>query len=204
MASKQQTSRGRKQDRARVAGGQDYEVRYQAKKSGRSKAAVKEAVKKVGNSRKMVERRLSCSVPSQEAWQGSVLDEALSILVVEDDQLIQSVVEEALSEGGFVLNIAASGEEAMTLMSQTNSRYLALITDITLGGTMNGWQIAKHARELDPAFPVIYITGGNADQWAVEGVPDSVLLIKPFAPAQLVTAISQLLNDRRSPPTAPA
>jgi Protein of unknown function (DUF3606) len=59
MASKQQTSRGRKQDRARVAGGQDYEVRYQAKKSGRSKAAVKEAVKKVGNSRKMVERRLS-------------------------------------------------------------------------------------------------------------------------------------------------
>jgi CheY-like chemotaxis protein len=133
-----------------------------------------------------------------------VLDEALSILVVEDDQLIQSVVEEALSEGGFVLNIAASGEEAMTLMSQTNSRYLALITDITLGGTMNGWQIAKHARELDPAFPVIYITGGNADQWAVEGVPDSVLLIKPFAPAQLVTAISQLLNDRRSPPTAPA
>ena len=59
MASKQQTRRGRKQDRARVAGGQDYEVRYQAKKSGRSKAAVKKAVKKVGNSRKMVERRLS-------------------------------------------------------------------------------------------------------------------------------------------------
>ena len=53
------TSRGRSQDRKRVAGGQDYEVRYEAKKSGRSKTAVKKAVKKVGTSRKKVERRLA-------------------------------------------------------------------------------------------------------------------------------------------------
>lgn len=59
MAPKKQTSGGRKQDRLRVAGGQDYEVRYEEKKTGRSKAAVKKAVKKVGNSRKRVERRLS-------------------------------------------------------------------------------------------------------------------------------------------------
>jgi hypothetical protein len=59
MASKKQSSRGRRQDRARVAGGQDYEVRYEAKKSGKSKAAVKKAVKKIGNGRKRVERSLS-------------------------------------------------------------------------------------------------------------------------------------------------
>jgi Protein of unknown function (DUF3606) len=53
------TARGRKQDRARVAGGQDYEVRYEAMKEHRSKAAVKKAVKKVGTSRKRVERGLS-------------------------------------------------------------------------------------------------------------------------------------------------
>jgi len=53
-----QTSRARKQDRARVAGGQDYEVRYEAKKKKTSAAAVKRAVKKVGNSRKKVERKL--------------------------------------------------------------------------------------------------------------------------------------------------
>ena len=56
---KKQSSRGRKQDRARVAGGQDYEVRYAAKKSRKSKAAVKKAVKKVGTSRKRVEGALS-------------------------------------------------------------------------------------------------------------------------------------------------
>jgi hypothetical protein len=57
-ASTAKTARGRKQDRPRVAGGQDYEVRYEAKKSGRAASAVKKAVKKVGNSRKKVERKL--------------------------------------------------------------------------------------------------------------------------------------------------
>ena len=46
MAKK--SARGRKQDRARVAGGQDYEVRYEAKKTGKSKAKVKRAAKKAG------------------------------------------------------------------------------------------------------------------------------------------------------------
>lgn len=59
MAAAKKTTRGRKQDRARVAGGQDYEVRYEAKKTGRSASTVKKAVKKVGNSRKRVEKHLS-------------------------------------------------------------------------------------------------------------------------------------------------
>jgi hypothetical protein len=57
------TGRGRKQDRARVAGGQEYEVSYEAKKTGRSAPAVKKAVRKVGNSRKRVEKRLGADGP---------------------------------------------------------------------------------------------------------------------------------------------
>ncbi len=56
--AKKQTARGRKQDRARVAGGQDYEVRYEAKKTRKAAGAVKRVVKKVGNSRKKVEKHL--------------------------------------------------------------------------------------------------------------------------------------------------
>ncbi|WP_338835153.1 DUF3606 domain-containing protein [Bradyrhizobium septentrionale] len=52
------TARGRAQDRAKVAGGQKYEVGYVSKKTGRSASAVKKAVKKVGNVRKRVEKRL--------------------------------------------------------------------------------------------------------------------------------------------------
>jgi hypothetical protein len=38
------------------------------------------------------------------------------------------------------------------------------------------------------------MTGASGDQWTSHGVPDSILLRKPFAPAQLVTVVSQLLN----------
>jgi len=70
-------------------------------------------------------------------------------------------------------------------------KYSALVTDVNLNGPMKGWEIA---RLINPAFPVVYMTGAAADDWASEGVPNSVLLKKPFAPAQLVTAVSQLLN----------
>ena len=56
--AKKQASRGRQQDRARVAGGQDYEVGYEASKTGTSRATVKKTVKKVGSSRKRVERAM--------------------------------------------------------------------------------------------------------------------------------------------------
>ena len=52
-----------KQDRARVAGGQDHEVRYEAGKTGASQSEVKDAVKSEGNSRKAVEKKLkSCLI----------------------------------------------------------------------------------------------------------------------------------------------
>jgi CheY-like chemotaxis protein len=35
-----------------------------------------------------------------------------------------------------------------------------------LGG-FNGWEVARAARELDPSFPVVYMTGAAADQWAI-------------------------------------
>ena len=123
------------------------------------------------------------------------MEDLLVILVVEDDHAIQSVVKEALTDGGFEPAIAASGEEAVTLLKGGLIKYRALVTDINLRGTMGGWEVAKVAREIDPEFPIIYMTGASADQYASHGVPNSILLTKPFAPAQLVTAVSQLLNS---------
>jgi CheY-like chemotaxis protein len=118
-----------------------------------------------------------------------------TILVVEDDNLIQSVVEETLKEGGFEIDIASSGRQAIELLDSAGGKYRALVTDINLGrDKMDGWEIARHAREIDPAFPVVYMSGESADAWASKGVPNSIMLAKSFAPAQLVTAVSQLLN----------
>lgn len=58
MASSSTTTRGRSQDRDRVAAGQDHEVKYEADKEGVPKEDVKEAIKEAGNSRKKVEAQI--------------------------------------------------------------------------------------------------------------------------------------------------
>jgi CheY-like chemotaxis protein len=96
----------------------------------------------------------------------TILADLLVIMVVEDDELIQNLVEEALSDGGFEPSIAASGEEAVTLLRGNRNHYRALVTDINLRGSMDGWEVAKQAREIDPSLPIVYMTGAAADQWA--------------------------------------
>jgi len=54
----QQSKQGRAQDREKVAGGQKHETSYEAKKTGTSPSEVRQAVKKVGNSRSKVEGEL--------------------------------------------------------------------------------------------------------------------------------------------------
>ena len=122
-----------------------------------------------------------------------------TILVVEDDEDIQGIIESALDEAGFEVAIAASGEEAITLLKGPKGTYRALVTDINLKSKMDGWEVAQHAREIEPEFPIVYMSGAAAADWTSKGVPNSIMLAKPFAPAQLVTAIANLLN--RGTPT---
>jgi len=128
------------------------------------------------------------------------MNELPVILVIEDEDSIQAVVEEALTEGGFTTDVVASGEEALTLFSGGLRSYKALVTDVGLKGRLSGWEVAAKIRETDPGFPVIYMSGAHADEWASRGVPNSIMLAKPFAPAQIVTAVAQLLNSA-PPPT---
>lgn len=122
------------------------------------------------------------------------MDNSIVILVVEDDPMIQSIVLEALEEGGFEAVIASSGEEAVDLLTD-GDRFRGLVTDVNLGrDRMPAWEIGRRVREIDPAFPVVYMTGDSAAEWAARGVPNSILLTKPFAPSQVVAAVTQLLN----------
>src|SRR4051812_17832728 len=110
-------------------------------------------------------------------------------------------LEDALTEGGFETEILSSGEEALTLFKGKIKEYRALVTDINLKGRLSGWEVARQIREINSTFPIIYMTGAASGHWASHGVPNSILLEKPFAPAQLVTAVSNLLNA--APPIAP-
>jgi len=85
------------------------------------------------------------------------------------------------------------------MLDQKHSEYRAIITDVNMGkGKLTGWDVARHARELNPDMSIIYMTGDGSRDWTANGVPNSVLIDKPFAPAQIVTAVSHLINANRS------
>src|SRR5215813_5793534 len=110
---------------------------------------------------------------------GDALDDGIPVvLVIEDDPDLQMILEEALREGGFDTAVAGSGEEAITLLRGFRSKYRAVVTDIVLLGRTDGWRVGRAAREIDPTFPVVYISGSAHAQWPVQGVPNSILLIK--------------------------
>jgi DNA-binding response OmpR family regulator len=124
------------------------------------------------------------------------------VLLVEDEALLQMSLAEALQEGGFGIAVAPNGEEALEMLEAAGADYGALVTDVNLGGALTGWDVAKRAREIFSLLPVVYMTGAAASDWGANGVPNSVLVQKPFAPAQIVTAVAQLLNDVVPPPPA--
>ena len=118
-----------------------------------------------------------------------------TILIVEDEPLIAEALTAALEDAGFSGLSATDANGAMAILEKNRARDLAgLVTDINLGGPRNGWEIASRAREMNPALPVVYMSGDSAADWTAHGVPHSVVLQKPFAIAQVVVAISGLLN----------
>ena len=115
------------------------------------------------------------------------------LFLVEDDVLVAMTVQTALEDAGYQVLVAAEGDEALALLETRAEELGALITDVNLP-RQTGWEIARRARELRPTLPVIYVTGDSAHEWASHGVPKSVLVEKPFAPVQIVTAGSTRLN----------
>lgn len=103
------------------------------------------------------------------------------------------MLEETLVEAGYGVVSAASGEEATNLLRMPPLPR-AIVTDINLGrARMDGWALARVARANHPGCAILYVSGDSAHRWAANGVPQSVILAKPFAPAQLVEAVSRLL-----------
>jgi DNA-binding response OmpR family regulator len=121
------------------------------------------------------------------------------LLLIDDDPDILDVLDIACTDAGFAVVIAHQGAHALAEINTDVVRFCAVITDIKLGQFgSDGWEIARRARELAPEMPVIYMTGGNAHEWASKGVPNSVLIVKPFAPAPAVlNAIESLSRQRR-------
>ena len=141
----------------------------------------------------------SVSVHSSLLAQESPVEPAVLVLIAEDQIDLRDILQASFEDGGFAVVLAASGEEAIAGLEAKGKAVRALITDINLGSTATGWDVARHGREMNPDLPVVYVTGAEGHDWASLGVPNSVLIAKPFAPAQVLTAVSQLLNVGSTP-----
>jgi DNA-binding response OmpR family regulator len=113
------------------------------------------------------------------------------ILYVDDEPLIQELVESALHDAGFSVVLATTPAEAMDALASPELR--GLVTDINLADPTDGWEVARRARETHPQMPVVYVSGFSECDWTVKGVPQSLMIAKPFAPAQIIVALSTLM-----------
>ena len=102
-----------------------------------------------------------------------------------------------LCEAGFGVEYVTTSEEALETILGGNATLSALITDIQLGCEVDGWEIARRARECQPDLPVLYISGTCSLEHPSLGVPDSMMLRKPVIAQQVLRALQKLFEQQR-------
>jgi PAS domain S-box-containing protein len=119
-----------------------------------------------------------------------------TILVVDDEAPIRAVVARMLTSAGYTPRLAASGQEAIDLLTDARvaSEVALMLLDVSMPG-ISGRPLRSRLRELAPHARVVYFTGFAFD--AVD--PDDGVLQKPITMQLLLATIREVL-DRRSEP----
>ena len=111
------------------------------------------------------------------------------VLVVEDEFLVRLTLVEALSDEGFQVLEAETGDDALPILRHCQEISL-LLTDIQLPGTINGHALALKARENQPNLPIIFMTGGLDEE--TDGSARDVFISKPYTLANICKAAKRL------------
>ena len=113
------------------------------------------------------------------------------ILVVEDEYLIRLMLVEALSDEGYDVIEAETGDAALPIL-QSDPAIGLLLTDIQLPGTLNGQQLAERVRQHRPELPILFMTG-RPDPTA-EARPNERYIAKPYTLNDICSAVNGLLG----------
>ncbi len=124
---------------------------------------------------------------------GMAVDNRLICLLVEDEPLILKLLTAQLEDGGFAVVTACDGLEGLQIIADPYAAIDAVVTDIRMP-RLDGWALAQQARKAMPDVPVVYVSGDSADLWDSNGVPNSLMLQKPFVGEQLLTALATLIR----------
>jgi CheY-like chemotaxis protein len=114
----------------------------------------------------------------------------VTILLVEDDEMLRRVLQQALAEAGHAVVTAANGREALELASTLGGQIGLVITDIRMP-EMDGIELAHHLAQLGSPPPVLFITAFSAT--VASAIPGPVLQ-KPFGPDRLLKSVARMLE----------
>ena len=119
-----------------------------------------------------------------------------TVLVVEDEVLVQMLVLEVLSDLGLDALEANDATSALEIL-RSDARVDLLVTDVGLPGGMNGRQMADLARIGRPGLKVLFITGfaENAALGNGQLEPGMHVMAKPFAMETLAGRIRELIAN---------
>lgn len=111
-----------------------------------------------------------------------------TILVVEDEEIVRSIIARTLEEAGFAVLKAEHGEAALAVVRGFLGVLALAVVDMNMP-VMTGSEFAREFRPMRPSVPVLFITGREPM------VPGARVLLKPFGPDELLETVAQVLGE---------
>ncbi|HEV2532060.1 response regulator [Phenylobacterium sp.] len=117
------------------------------------------------------------------------------VLVVEDESAICELLSDMLETEGFKAHCVQTDRGAYDALQHDRS-YACMIVDVNLGSGTTGYDVARFARQIDPALPVIFVSGQTSPaSFKANSVAGSLFLAKPFTAAELLERVRMLVGD---------
>ncbi len=129
------------------------------------------------------------------AQEASAETSASTILLVEDDPMIRSLVSQTLETQGYTVLLAEDGWEGIKVARNLKGKIDLLFTDVVMPG-LGGAELAVAMQEIYPGIKVLFMSGDSRAQLDEEGIPsEAALLAKPFTPDKVVTIVRRQLSE---------
>jgi two-component system, cell cycle sensor histidine kinase and response regulator CckA len=127
-----------------------------------------------------------------------------TILVVDDEPAVLETVRDGLTDQGFKVLTAESGEKALQTVEAHAQPVAALVVDVVMP-EMTGPEVAERMRAMRPEMKVLYMSGFSRDIVLIHGIKEGdPFVIKPFTLETLRRKIRELFEVRPSPFARPS
>ncbi|MDP6460707.1 MAG: response regulator, partial [Gemmatimonadota bacterium] len=118
-----------------------------------------------------------------------------TVLLVEDEEAVRSLVRSVLARSGYRVLAAASAEEGLQICGEHGGPIHLLLTDVVMPG-QSGPEMAKALADLRPETRVLYMSGYTEERLGRSGAggQGTAFLRKPFTPAELTLTVRRVLD----------